>query len=164
MTHMRTRSSAIVALVLGVLFSSVVLLPGNASAQLPVCEIEHPVDHARVHETSVISGSALVENGTIEKVEIRIDDGPWIEAHWNTSWSYEWHTEEVENGEYTIFARSFDGSNHSLEVNVTVDVHNPTEEEMFYGEIFFWTAVALVVIIALVGLGLEVRRRKKEES
>ncbi len=131
--------------------------------QRPVCEIVHPVEHERIHETHTISGTASDEDGTIVKVEIRIDNGSWIQVNWNTSWSYEWDTTNVSNGEYTIYARSYDGEDYSDEVNVTVDVHNPTEEEMMYGEIFFWTAVVLVVIIALVGLGLEVRRRKKEE-
>ncbi|MCK4456113.1 MAG: right-handed parallel beta-helix repeat-containing protein [Thermoplasmata archaeon] len=139
-------------------------IPLPPENQHPECEISHPEDHARIHGSHLITGTASDEDGTIESVEIRIDDDPWIEVNGTTSWSYEWHTEDIENGEYTIYARSFDGTNYSAVVNVTVDVHNPTEEEMMYGEIFFWTAIVLVVIIALVGLGLEVRRRKKEES
>ncbi len=135
--------------------------PGN---QRPVCEIVHPVEHERIHETFTITGSAHDEDGTIVSVEIRIDDGPWIEVNGTTPWSYEWDTTEIDNGEHTIHARCFDNEGAYDIVNVTVDVHNPTEEEMFYGEIFFWTAVVMVVIIALVGLGLELRRRKKEES
>jgi hypothetical protein len=159
---MRNRSSVAVVLVLGVLFLSVLLLPGQATAQLPVCEIETPsVDHARVHETYVISGSAHVENGTIEKVEIRIGEEPWINASGNTTWSYEWHTEEIENGEYTIYARSFDGINYSEVVNVTVDLHNPTDEEKALGDVFFWVMLVFVLVIAVGGLALEVRRRKQ---
>ncbi len=98
------------------------------------------------------------------KVEVSIGDGPWIQVNGTTSWRYEWDTEEVDNGEYTIHARCLDDQGAYDVVSVVVDVHNPTEEEMMYGEIFFWTAVVMVVIIALVGLGLEVTRRKKEES
>ena len=135
--------------------------PGNSP---PECEIEHPVEGARIHGTHAIEGSAHDEDGEVVRVEIRIDDEPWIHVEGTTHWSYDWETENVSNGEYTIYARSYDGEDYSDEVNVTVEVHNPTEEEMMYGEIFFWTAVVLVVIIALVGLGLELRRRKKEES
>ena len=135
--------------------------PGN---QRPICEIVQPVEHERTHETYTITGIASDEDGTIVEVEIRIDNGSWILVNGNTSWSYEWDTTSVSNGEYTIYARSYDGEDYSDEVNVTVDVHNPTEEEMMYGEIFFWTAVVLVVVIAITGLLLEVKRRKKEES
>ena len=135
--------------------------PGNSP---PECEIEHPVEGTRMHGTHAIEGTAHDEDGEVVMVEIRIDDGSWIHVEGTTHWSYEWDTTNVSNGEYTIYARSYDGEDHSEEVNITVDVHNPTEEEMMYGEIFFWTAVVLVVIIALVGLGLELRRRKKEES
>lgn len=134
--------------------------PGN---QRPICEIVQPVEHERTHETYTITGTASDEDGSIVIVEISIDDGPWIQVNGTTSWSYEWDTMEVDNGEYTIHARCLDDDGAYDVASVHVDVHNPTEEETMYGEIFFWTAVMLVVIIALAGLGLEVRRRKKEE-
>ncbi|MCJ2556789.1 MAG: right-handed parallel beta-helix repeat-containing protein [Candidatus Thermoplasmatota archaeon] len=135
--------------------------PGNSP---PECEIEHPVEGTRMHGTHAIEGTAHDEDGEVVMVEIRIDDESWIHVEGTTHWSYDWDTTNVSNGEYTIYARSYDGGEYSETVNVTVEVHNPTEEEMMYGEIFFWTAVVLVVIIALAGLLLEVRRRKKEES
>lgn len=135
--------------------------PGN---QRPVCEITHPEEHARMHETYSITGSAHDEDGTVVAVDISIDGGPWIPVNETTSWSYEWDTTEVDNGEYTIHARCLDDDGAYDIASVVVDVHNPTEEEMMYGEIFFWTAVVLVVVIAITGLLLEVKRRKKEES
>lgn len=135
--------------------------PGN---QRPACEITHPEEHARIHETYSITGSAHDEDGTVVAVDISIDGGPWIPVNGTTSWSYEWDTTEVDNGEHTIHARCLDDDGAYDIASVVVDVHNPTEEEMMYGEIFFWTAVVLVVVIAITGLLLEVKRRKKEES
>ncbi|MFQ5909972.1 MAG: NosD domain-containing protein [Thermoplasmata archaeon] len=132
--------------------------------QRPVCDITHPEELARIHETYSITGTANDEDGTIVTVEISIDDGPWIQVNGTASWSYEWDTTEVDNGEYTIRARCLDEKGAYDVVSVVVDVHNPTEEEMMYGEIFFWTAVVLVAVIAITGLVLEVVRRKKEES
>jgi parallel beta-helix repeat protein len=133
--------------------------PGN---QRPVCDITHPVEHARIHETHSITGNAHDEDGTVVAVDISINGGPWIPVNGSTSWSYEWETTEVGNGEYTIHARCLDDDGAYDIESVHVDVHNPTEEEMMYGEIFFWAALVIVVVLAVAGLGLEVARRKKK--
>jgi parallel beta-helix repeat protein len=129
--------------------------------QHPECEISLPEDHARIHGTYLITGTASDEDGSIVRVDIRFGNGTWIELQGNETWSYEWHTKEFDNGEYTIYARSFDGTNYSAEVHVTVDVHNPTAEEKSLGQIFFWIALVLVIVIAVGGIALEVRRRKQ---
>jgi DMSO/TMAO reductase YedYZ molybdopterin-dependent catalytic subunit len=61
----------------------------------------------------VVSGAAWTQ-GTIAKVEVRVDDGPWVEAkldenktpHTWTFWSYEW--KGAAPGEHTIVSRATD--------------------------------------------------------
>jgi len=45
-------------------------------------------------------------------------------ANGTTSWSYEWNTTTVENGEHTIHARAFDGKEYSQEAIIEVVVVN----------------------------------------
>lgn len=93
-----------------------------------------------------------------------MDGAPWVRAEGTTSWTYELDTTTVSNGEHIIYARSYDGSNHSSEVNVIVTVDNPSHEkgDPLLGQVLFWTMVVLVIVIVGLGLMLELRRRRKE--
>jgi len=70
---------------------------------------------------------ALGYNGTIEKVEIKIDEGDWELAEGTTSWSYVWDTRTVGpgyNGYHFICARSYDGIIYSKPDGFWVNVVN----------------------------------------
>jgi len=90
----------------------------------PVITITYPSDGATVNGTVIIQGTASDEDKTIQKVEVRIDDGDWITATGTTSWSYEWDTTQVENGQHTIYARAYDGEDYSNIILVNVNVFN----------------------------------------
>ncbi len=94
--------------------------------QPPTIEISHPLEGATVSGTVTISGKASDPDGneTLAKVEIRIDSGGWNTASGTTSWSYDWDTTTVSNGQYTIHAKSYDGQNYSNETSITVTVDN----------------------------------------
>ena len=131
---------------------------------LPTCRILHPVpgQSFEVSEAVFITGSSTDYDGMVEKIEIRIGDGPWIAANGTGFWTYGWNTTSVSSGEHTIFARAFDGTNYSDEVSVVVVVETPHERgDPLLGQVFFWTMIALVIIIASAGLVLEARRRRK---
>ena len=130
---------------------------------LPECSIHSPRQRSNASGIVVIEGSAYDLDGSIERVEVRIDDGPWIEANLTSAWSLDWDTTTASNGEHTIFARSYDGTDYSVEVMVIVIVDNPHERgDLLLGQILFWTVVVVVILIALAGLVLEARRGKKE--
>ncbi len=130
--------------------------------QAPVCSIGTPDSEATISDTYTISGNASDDDGTVEGVEIRIDDGPWVKVNGTMSWSYEWDTTHESNGEHTIYVRSHDGRNYSTEVSVHVEVYNLPHGDPVAGQVFWWVMIGLVIVIAGAGLISEVRRRKKQ--
>ncbi|MCK4613829.1 MAG: hypothetical protein KAU14_03415, partial [Thermoplasmata archaeon] len=97
------------------------------------------------------------EDGTVEKVEISIKGGPWLPATGTESWSLEWNTEKVKNGDYTITVRSYDGKNYSLEKPITVKVENKEKN----GGDGIIPGFEAVVAAAAVGAALLIYRRKR---
>ena len=92
----------------------------------PTVSISNPLDGQTISGTIMINGTASDPDGNEElrKVEIKIDNGSWITVTGKTSWSYEWDTTTVENGNYTIYAKSYDGEKYSATKSVTVKVEN----------------------------------------
>ncbi len=93
--------------------------------QPPTCSIIVPESGEIVSGVYTIIGSSSDSDGTIEKVEVKIDEGGWTLATGATSWSYDWDTSVVPNGIHTAYARSFDGTTYSFEMYVYVTIENP---------------------------------------
>ncbi len=96
----------------------------------PEVNITFPTEDQTVSETITIQGTASDFDGSVEKVEVRIDSGTWILADddsgdWS-EWSLPWNTEDgVTNGQHTIYARAYDvESNTDPPASVTVNVDN----------------------------------------
>ncbi|MCJ2512111.1 MAG: Ig-like domain-containing protein, partial [Candidatus Thermoplasmatota archaeon] len=138
--------------------------------RIPECNITNPTSGTTVSGSYAVAGTANDTDGTVERVEIRIDDGPWTQANGTTSWSYQWNTTTLDDGNHTIYARSFDGMNNSFEVNVTVVVGNavspppPDEDESIFEQAWVWVVVALVIIVVVAVLLLLVRKRKQRRE
>jgi hypothetical protein len=92
----------------------------------PTVTITYPSDGATVSTLVMISGTAgdsdLKDNVS---VEVKIDDGDWLAADGTTLWGYEWSTYSIQNGMYTISARSYDGKDFSTVQTITITVNNP---------------------------------------
>ncbi len=136
-------------------------MPTNVA---PTCDISTPLPGSDVSGTSTITGTCSDSDGMVESVEIRIDSGSWIRAAGTTSWSYVWNTTEVPNGEHMIFARAYDGADHSEEVSVSVEVDNilppPPDEIQVLEQVWFWVLIAVVMVILLM-LFIVLRKRKE---
>jgi PKD repeat protein len=96
----------------------------------PEVNITSPTEGQTVSGTITIQGTASDFDGSVEKVEVRIDSGTWILADddsgdWS-DWSLPWNTEDgVTNGQHTIYARASDSeSDTDPPASVTVDVNN----------------------------------------
>jgi len=80
--------------------------------QRPVVDITSPPKYLLYTkaqtDTITISGSAYDPDGTVDYVEIRIDDGSWETVTGTTSWSHDWDIASVDDGNHTIEARSID--------------------------------------------------------
>ncbi len=120
---------------------------GSAGNERPLVSIVDPAEDDTVGGEYEINGNASDPDGTVVRVEVKIDwNGTWHTCTGTEIWSYRWNTSEVEDGEHAIFARSWDGDLYSAEdiVNVTVDNTNfapnisitePMEDEVVEGEI-----------------------------
>lgn len=115
--------------------------------QPPECTISAPVSNEKISSSHNIAGASSDPDGTIQRVDIRIDDNDWIVVTGTTSWTYEWNTSTVTDGIHTIYARSFDGISWSPEVSVTLIVDNSPQEKVELD--WFWIAVVTLAVIAI---------------
>ena len=97
--------------------------------QEPSCEITSPADGTAVIQTSTITiqGTASDPDGSVSRVEVKIDKGDWLQASGTTSWSYTLDASQLTLGKHYIFARSFDGDLYSLYSYITINVVSRTD-------------------------------------
>ncbi|TET90895.1 MAG: hypothetical protein E3J35_04465 [Methanomassiliicoccales archaeon] len=141
------------------------IVPPPPENQPPICSIQSPMQDDTISGVPTISGTASDQDGTVESVEVRIDNGSWIEVTGTTSWSFEWDTKTVPDGEHTIYARSFDGTDYSTEANITVIVDNAPPQGP--QQDWFWISVAMIavtVVILLLIIIILLRRRERIEE
>lgn len=135
------------------------------------CRIEDPLPGATVFGNYTIEGTAVFPNGDAKGVQIRIDNGSWMEADGTTTWSFAWDTTKVPDGEHTISARAYNVTEisevvttYSKVVNVTIIVDNTARShgDPFLGHVLILAMVSLVVVMVTAGLALRARRRAKD--
>ena len=105
----------------------------------PTVEITYPEEGQEVSGIITITGNSEDPDGTVEYVEVKIDEESWEEATGSTTWTKEWNTTEYSDGAHTIHARSYDGEDYSniYTVNVTINIGGkniPPTVEIIYPE------------------------------
>jgi len=131
--------------------SVTVNIPPN---QRPAVTITYPYNNQEVKGTITIRGTASDSDGSVQRVEVRIDSGSWHTASGTTSWHYSWNTESVGDGSHTIYARSYDGKDYSSYELINYNVKNKKSG----GGIPGFEMVALIVALGAV---MWVKRRRK---
>ena len=63
----------------------------------PVVSLATPTNGAIIAGNLIISGTAT-DNIAVQKVEVRLDNGPWITAAGTTAWSYSLNSSNFLNG------------------------------------------------------------------
>jgi glycosidase len=86
----------------------------------PTLTIQSPTNNAWLSGPLVISGTAT-DNVALQKVELRLDNGPWLAATGTLSWSYSLNSSNFLNGPHVISARATDTANNTSITN-TVSV------------------------------------------
>lgn len=88
---------------------------GEVHPPLPKVQVTYPGEGELVNGTILITGNAHhpLSDGKLKWVMIKIDDGGWEEADGTVSWSYEWDSTTVEDGEHLIQAIASDGTSQS---------------------------------------------------
>jgi len=133
--------------------SSVTVTVNIPPNQPPTVVITYPYNDQEVKGTITIRGTASDSDGSVQKVEVRIDSGSWYTASGTTSWHYVWNTESVNDGSHIIYARSYDGKDYS-----SYDLINTNVKNKKNGDIPSFELTAFVVVLVAV---LWLRKRRK---
>lgn len=109
---------------------SVTLFVKNIFNSPPEITIIYPSEETVSGEV-IIKGSASDNDGdeTILYIQVKIDDD-WEFVEGTTSWTYTWDTTYLDDGDYTISVRAFDGEEFS-EDSLNVGVDNPHKPTLF---------------------------------
>jgi hypothetical protein len=86
------------------------------------------IDKKEVGDDSTIriEGKADDDDGRVVVVEVKVGPGEWrpamtLEDDWST-WYYDIETKDLTNGVHRVYARAFDGEDHSEEDYVDIEV------------------------------------------
>jgi fibronectin type 3 domain-containing protein len=140
----------------GMSSKSILAFPFN---QAPECTIVLPANEATVKGDVTVSGTASDADGTIQSVEIRIDEGLWTLVSGTTSWDFKWETVGVSSGHHTIQTRSYDGVNYSTLASVRVKVENQVS---IFSELWLWIVAVIFVFLSILAI-ITLRRRRMSE-
>lgn len=104
---------------------SVTLIVNNGGNVPPIVNIISPIG-GTVSGNVTIRGTAHDLDGdeTVASVQVKIDEN-WEYTDGTTDWSYSWNTTTLDDGNYTIYVRAFDGADYSMIKSVDVYVDNP---------------------------------------
>ena len=95
-----------------------------AENKKPSVVISTPTGGQVVNSTVTISGTASDDDGGVESVWIRFDDGIWHRAVGTDNWLLNWDTTLETNDVHVIFAKSNDSLEESVIKSVQVTVDN----------------------------------------
>jgi len=80
----------------------------------PLVDILSPADCARVFGIITIEGTAASFSGSVERVDVRVDDFEWGRALGTGFWRLSMDTTTLPNGVHRVQARVWDGSQYSI--------------------------------------------------
>ncbi|MDD3492266.1 MAG: BsuPI-related putative proteinase inhibitor [Candidatus Thermoplasmatota archaeon] len=90
----------------------------------PIVNIFPSTNIITIGDTLTINGTCFhgENNETVEKVEIKIGDGEWIQVNGIDDWNFIWDAKDVESGLYVIKVRAYDGQEYSNIKSTVVEV------------------------------------------
>ena len=94
----------------------------------PLVDILSPVDDGRVYGTITIDGSASAWSGTVERVDVRVDDFRWGPALGTGFWRLSFDTTTLPNGVHRIQVRVWDGQQFSVASRLFIIENAPPSE------------------------------------
>lgn len=83
----------------------------------PVMAIQSPTNNALISGNLIISGIAT-DNIAVQKVEVRLDSGSWLQATGTTLWNLGINSSNFLNGPHTLAARASDAAGNISSTNV----------------------------------------------
>jgi hypothetical protein len=105
---------------------SITVTVDNSGNNPPDVEIIYPGGGTVSGEVTIRGTASDIDgNSTIEYVQVKIGEEAWESADGLNEWSYTWDTTTLDDGDYTIYARAFDGTDYSSSESVGIHVDNP---------------------------------------
>jgi hypothetical protein len=116
--------------------------------QIPTCSLTTAIPGKPISGIFDIQGTSDDKDGTIEYVQIKIDEeGEWIEVNGTSTWNYKLDTTKLSNGKHTVYIRSYDGENYSEEISMDIKVDNPPEQQDLTILVLMVSIVILIIIL-----------------
>lgn len=95
------------------------------AAGRPSITIDEPAPGAQVNGTIEIRGNASSPEGSVDRVDVRVGDGPWRRAEGTDEWSHRWETADLPPGAYEVTARAVDEEGRSRNATRIPHVRSP---------------------------------------
>lgn len=97
-----------------------------APNEAPTVAFTSPLPASTLEGAAAIAGSALDPDGNVALVEVRVDNADWQAASGTTSWTFDWDTLAVVDGEHALEARATDDDGAtSATASLALVVANP---------------------------------------
>lgn len=96
---------------------------GSGDTIAPTLQLQTPGNGATVAGLLSVTGTAT-DNVAVQKVEVRLDDGPWLTATGTSSWNVSLNSSNFLNGVHSLTARATDTGNNGTSTNLTVRFFN----------------------------------------
>lgn len=129
-----------------------------------VIQVIEPLEGARLGgSTGRVEGTAEFAGVQIDKVEVRIDEGPWRTASGKFRWSYEFDPSALEDGDHTLQVRGHAKGAISQPVSVSFT----TGPDPAFGSIMgglSWTQIALIGLLGLLIVGMVLFTRSRSHA
>lgn len=136
----------------------------NVEDTPPSVNIQIPIDDENVDRNEdkiiAIKGTAFDAQNTLSIIEIKIDDGVWIPVGASTQWYHELSLSRMENGNHTIYARSFDGDEYSAEDSVKIFVVGEIEKGEEF-PVFVILLLITIFVVVVISTYFILKKRKK---
>jgi clostripain len=136
----------------------------NVEDTPPSVNIQSPKDDENIdrNENKIIAikGTAFDAQNTLAIIEIKIDDGVWIPVGASTQWYHELSLSRMENGNHTIYARSFDGDEYSAEDSVKIFVAGEIEKGEEFPAFIIPLLITIFVVVVLFTYFMNKKRKK----
>jgi hypothetical protein len=124
-----------------------------AAKVLPAVDFITPSEGQKLKVKFNITGGASKGTKNIVMVQLRVDSGAWMDASGIASWQITLDTTKLKNGNHTLQARAFDGTDYSDPVDrrIYVDNWRPAGKN-FMPMTDAWMLIALLAMVVAVSV------------
>jgi hypothetical protein len=137
------------------------VLPAESAWVIQVIE---PLEGAKIGgSTGRVEGTAEFGGIQIDKVEVRIDEGPWRTANGKFRWSYEFDPSALDDGDHTLQVRGHAKGAVSQPVSVSFTTGADPSYTSMIGEMSL-SQLALIGLLGLLIVGILLFTRSRART